>query len=148
MQLEKYEVRTVNAHNRFEFVSIGNNGAILKVIEFTSLDEDGYIYNLGFGDVNPLTGEWDDKSISNNGDRNKILATVGSIVVSFLDMHTEAAVYAEGSTGIRNILYQRTIERLWEEISRLYDVRGYNEIGEWVAFEQGGPFVAFLIKRK
>ena len=119
MQLEKYEVRTVDAHDRFEFVSVGSNGAILKVVEFISLDEERYIYNLGFGDVNSLTGEWDDKSVSNNGDRNKILATVGSIVVSFLDIYTEAAVYAEGSTPIRilHILYQRTIERFWSQKS-------------------------------
>ncbi|ADB42319.1 DUF6934 family protein [Spirosoma linguale] len=148
MQLERYEVHTVNAHDRFEFVSVGNNGDILKVVEFIVLDEDGHIYNLGFGDVNPLTGEWDDKSVSNNGDRNKILATVGSIVVSFLDTYTEAAVYAQGSTRIRNILYQRTIERFWQEIAGLYDVRGYKETGEWVSFERGGPFIAFLIKRK
>lgn len=148
MQLEKYDVRATESHNRFEFVSIGSNGSILKVVEFTPLDEAGFIYNLGFGDVNALTGDWDDKAVTNNGDRNKILATVANIVVAFLDKHPTVSVYAEGSTSIRNVLYQRTIERFRDEISESYDITGYTESGNWVPFERGESFFAFLINRK
>jgi hypothetical protein len=34
------------------------------------------MYNLGFGDYNEITGLIDDKVITNNGDREKVLATV------------------------------------------------------------------------
>ena len=132
MQLEKYDVRTTENRNRFEFASVGRNGSILKVVEFTPLLEDELIYNLGFGDVDPLTGSWDDKAITNNGDRNKILVTVAALVVSFLDEHPTVTVYAEGSTPTRNKLYQRTIDRFWEEISESYDVKGYTESGDLV----------------
>lgn len=148
MQLEKYDVRATENHNRFEFVSIGSNGSILKVVEFTPLDEAGVIYNLGFGDVNALTGDWDDKAVTNNGDRNKILATVANIVVAFLDKYPTVSVYAEGSTPIRNVLYQRTIERFRDEISEAFNIMGYTESGGWVAFDQGESFIAFLINRK
>ena len=132
MQLEKYDVRTTENRNRFEFASVGRNGSILKVVEFTPLVEDELIYNLGFGDVDPLTCSWDDKAITNNGDRNKLLVTVAALVVSFLDEHPTVTVYAEGSTPTRNKLYQRTIDRFWEEISESYDVKGYTESGDLV----------------
>ena len=148
MQLEKYDVRTTENRNRFEFVSVGRSGAVLKVVEFIPLYEDGRIYNLGFGDINPVTGDWDNKAVTNNGDRNKILATVAALVVAFLDGHPTVTVYAEGSTPSRNRLYQRTIAGFWEEITESYAVKGYTESGDWVAFERGGPFTAFLIRHK
>ncbi|HET6253734.1 MAG TPA: hypothetical protein VFE32_06660 [Puia sp.] len=57
-----------------DFISEGKNGRIPKRIEFTLTDVPG-IVNLAFGDID-ANGEINDYSISNNGDRNKILSTV------------------------------------------------------------------------
>lgn len=38
------------------------------------------LYNLAFGDKNPLTGEIDDKIVTDNGDSEKVLATVVAAV--------------------------------------------------------------------
>lgn len=59
----------------FEFVSIGPNGRINKLVQYTPTNYKD-LYNLGFGDKNIDTGEIDDNAISNNGDSEKVLATV------------------------------------------------------------------------
>lgn len=148
MQLEKYDVKVTKDGNRYEFVSIGNKGSILKVIEFAPINQAETIYNLGFGDVDPLTGNWDDKAVSNNGDRNRVLATVAGSVVDFLNRRPTVTVFAAGSTPLRNILYQRTLERFWNEVAESYEVLGFTESDEWVLFEQKARFRAFLVRRE
>lgn len=62
----------------FDFISSGKNGEIAKRIEFMPTHIPGY-FNLAFGDVDE-DGNIDDYSISDNGDRNKVLATVAFAV--------------------------------------------------------------------
>jgi hypothetical protein len=66
----------------FEFISSGKHGQIRKRILFQPTDIQG-VYNLAFGDLSP-DGEIDDQTISNNGDRDKILATI----VRSVDLYT------------------------------------------------------------
>ena len=129
-------------------MSVGKKGSIRKLVEFTPLNQEGTLYNLGFGDVNPITGDWDDKVVSNNGDRNKVLATVANLVVDFLEENPSATIFAKGSTPNRNLLHQRTIERFWNEIIEMYEVQGLTEHDTWISFERKEPFSAFLIMRK
>ncbi len=46
--------------------------------------------NLGFGDKDLQTGEVDDTVISDNGDSQKVLATVAATVYAFTDKYPEA----------------------------------------------------------
>jgi hypothetical protein len=57
-----------------EFISSGKRGHIRKRIVFQPTDFQG-VYNLAFGDLN-AEGEIDDQIVSDNGDRNRILATI------------------------------------------------------------------------
>jgi hypothetical protein len=63
------------------------------------------LYNLAFGDKDHSTGEIDDKVISNNGDSEKVLATVVATVYAFTDKYPETWIYATGSTKARTRLY-------------------------------------------
>lgn len=78
----KYEVYSeliiTDDFSVIDFISIGKNGAIPKRIAFTATELDN-VYNLAFGDINE-DGEIDDYTISDNGDRNKILATIVNVV--------------------------------------------------------------------
>lgn len=95
----KYEIYTDLriAHDLrvFEFVSIGKYGVIPKRIAFipTVLPE---VFNLAFGDINE-DGEIDDYSISDNGDRNKILATLAKVIELYTDKYPERWIYFRGS---------------------------------------------------
>ncbi len=143
MQLATYEVIT-NKTEQFNFISVGKNGNIQKVIIFsmTALKD---LYNLTLCDIE--NGVLNDLSISNNGHTEKILATVAQCVYSFTNNHLEASVYAEGSTYTRTRLYQMGLNKYYDEINFHFDIFGYkNE--NWHPFEKDTNYDAFLVRRK
>ena len=82
-QLEKYELKSGEQLAVFEFISVGSNGRIKKLVQYTITNSKD-LYNLGFGDKNIDTGEIDDNVISNNGDSEKVLAiVVATLYVKF-----------------------------------------------------------------
>lgn len=81
MDLEKYELRSAPDLMSFKFISEGIQGNIEKIVLYSKVPYQILpIYNLGFGDKDPETGEPSDTVKSNNGDRDKVLATVASTV--------------------------------------------------------------------
>lgn len=146
MNIERYDLVTGKLSTVFEFISEGVNGKIPKIIEYAETSQRG-IYNLGFGDKDLLTGGVDDLSVSNNGDTEKILATVVSSLYAFTAQYPNARVYATGSTIARNRLYRMGITKYLVEVNRDFDVLGL--VGdEWRPFEKGQEYKAFLAKRK
>jgi len=97
MKLPKYEIEAEDLLEVFQFVSQGPKGSIPKLIKFSETTLKGY-FNLAFGDKNLLTGAIDDKVVLNNGDSEKVLATIISAVYAFTDKQNESWVYATGST--------------------------------------------------
>lgn len=77
MKFEKYPVIIGETSMAFEFVSEGSRGNISKLVIYSQTHLHDF-YNLGFGDKNESTGQIDDKVITNNGDSEKVLTTVGS----------------------------------------------------------------------
>ena len=75
-------IKVTDDFSVFDFISTGKNGNILKRIAFTKTESDN-VYNLVFGDVDN-DGEINDYSVSNNGDRNKILATVVKTIGDYI----------------------------------------------------------------
>ena len=100
MKLPKYEIEAEDSLEVFEFISIGTKGNIPKLIKLSETALKGF-YNLAFGDKNLLTGEIDDNVVSNNGDSEKVLATIVSAVYAFTDKELRAWVYATGTTPAR-----------------------------------------------
>ncbi|MBX3252788.1 MAG: hypothetical protein KF862_01505 [Chitinophagaceae bacterium] len=146
MNLPKYQLSSSPELSSYEFISEGHKGLIPKRIQFTLVNHQG-VYNLAFGDKDPVTGEIDDHTISNNGDSEKVLSTVVSAVFAFLDQHPDAWIYASGSTATRTRLYQMGISRFLDDISENLDI--YGQIGDqWYPFERNKPYEAFLTKRK
>ncbi len=117
MRLEKYHLKADETLNVFEFISVGSKGAIRKMIHFQPTYTIG-VYNLAFGDKHPTTNAIDDLIITNNGDTDKVLATVADALYIFLDKNPEALVYATGSTPARTRLYRMGITRFYEEIQQ------------------------------
>ena len=105
------------------------------------------MYNLGFGDKNAETGEIDDNVISNNGDSEKVLATVVSTLYAFTDKHEDAMIYATGSSKSRTRLYRMGITKYLGEVENDYEIYGEKEDG-WEEFKKNIDYEAFLVKRK
>ena len=146
MKIDKYALKGGPDLTVFEFVSEGTRGAIRKYILFQPTTESN-LYNLAFGDKDPVTGELNDMAVSNNGDTDKVLATVVASLYAFFDRYPNAFVYATGSTASRTRLYRIGITRFYEEVSR--DFYLYGQVGdEFPEFEPGKEYSGFLAKRK
>lgn len=149
MNLERYPYINSNDYQDYEFYSEGPKGRIKKIVMFTKIpDSEPPIYNLGFGDHDPNSGETDDVVVSNNEDRDIVLATVANTIVEFCNHYGNHFIYAKGSTAGRTRLYQMGIAGLWQEISEDFDVYGLkNDV--WHRFEPNSiNYEAFLVKRK
>ncbi|MCL2074637.1 MAG: hypothetical protein FWH18_11995 [Marinilabiliaceae bacterium] len=145
MNLPIYELDVGECFTTFEFISHGQKGKIPKIITFTEMMP--FVYNLGFGDKNSETGEMDDLAISNNGDTEKVLATVVSAVYAFTKDNPENRVYAIGSTNARNRLYRIGISKHYDDAIKDFDIFGLRN-GVWVNFEKNVDYSAFIVKRK
>jgi hypothetical protein len=104
-------------------------------------------YNLDFGDKDLQTGEIDDLVISDNGDSQKVLATVAATVYAFTDKYPDAWIYATGSTKSRTRLYRIGLTNNLLEITEDFELYGLKE-GEWQAFAKGIEYDAFLVRRR
>ena len=146
MNIDKYSLKAESSLTVFEFVSEGPNGLIRKLIQFQETNQPD-VYNLAFGDKNADTGEIDDLVVSNNGDTDRVSATVVAALYAFFDKHPDAFVYATGSTKARSRLYRMGITRFYEEMIQGFDL--YGQLGdEFYAFEVGKEHAGFLAQRK
>jgi hypothetical protein len=149
MKLEKYDVKSNKSKTTFKFVSEGPNGNILKRIEYSKKEFLNFknVYNLAFGDLDPSTGEIDDLIITNNQDREKVLATVANTIIIFTKRYPKAYIYIEGSNTARTRLYQMAISKYFLELSESFDIQGIRNF-ELLSFEMKVNYSAFLIRRK
>ncbi len=87
MNLERYNYFTSDDFKSYSFYSIGPKGRIKKTVVYSKIQEEPIIYNLAFGDEDSATGKIDDNVISNNDDRDMILATVAGTIYSFCERY-------------------------------------------------------------
>jgi hypothetical protein len=141
----RYPVVVTDDLFTYEFFSEGPAGRIRKVISYDPIGEN--LYNLAFGDWNQQQKRADDSTRSNNGDRDKILYTVGYTTLGFLNLFPESHIFIQGSTPARTRLYQMRIAENIEIISEAFHVIGFIE-EVWEAFRPRRNYESFLIKRK
>ena len=146
MKLPKYPLASSDKMMTFEFVSEGRKGLIHKLVQYkqTNLKD---IFNLAFGDKDHKTGEINDLVISNNGDSEKVLATVVATIYAFTDKYPNAWIYATGSTKARTRLYRMGITKYFSEVKTDFEILG--EIrDDWESFKRNIEYDGFLIRRK
>ena len=146
MLLPRYELKSDESLTVFEFVSVGRKGEIPKIVQYSETNLKDF-YNLGFGDKDLQTGEVDDTVISDNGDSQKVLATVAATAYAFTDKYPEAWIYATGSTKSRTRLYRIGLTNNLDEITEEFELYGQRE-GEWQEFVKGVEYEAFLVRRR
>jgi hypothetical protein len=145
MNLPKYPLFATEEIHTYGFYSEGPMGRIKKFVFYEKIGDN--LFNLGFADWDEGRKEANDSSRSNNGDRNKVLATVASTAVIFTDQFPEARLFAEGSTPGRTRLYQMGIAHNLLEINEKFEIKGFIN-DQWEAFQHGRNYKAFLITRK
>lgn len=146
MNLPKYPLNSSEKMMTFEFVSEGDKGLIHKLVRYQSTNLKD-LYNLAFGDKDIETGEIDDRVISNNGDSEKVLATVVATLYAFTDKYPDVWIYATGSTKARTRLYRIGITKFLDEVKKDFEIYGELE-NDWDKFKIGTEYDGFLVKRK
>ena len=145
----KYEIYSdysfTQDFNVFDFMSIGKNGAIPKRITFTTTGL-ANVYNLAFGDIDE-NGDLDDCRISDNGDRNKILATVFNVVDIYTKKYPERWITFSGSTMERTRLYRIAVGLNLDELSQIFEIYAFVQ-EELKLFAKNMEINTFVIKRK
>ena len=147
MHYEIYtELNVTDDLSIFDFTSIGKRGNIHKRIVFMPTERPD-IYNLAFGHVGTDDHKTNDNSVSNNGDRNKILATVAFVVEAYTKRYPDRWVFFRGNTKEKTRLYRMAIGLNYNELSRKFDI--YVHVGgDIVPFANDLEIVAFFVKRK
>jgi hypothetical protein len=145
MKYARYPVIASKEDHTYEFFSEGPSGRIRKIVFYEKIGDD--LFNLGFGDWNSERQKVDDSIRSNNGDRDKVLATVAFTALDFTDEFPAALIFVEGSTSARTRLYQIGISNNLLEINENFEVQGYQS-EHWEPFRQGRNYESFLIRRK
>ena len=146
MKLSKYPLASSDKLMTFEFISEGQKGLIHKLVRYqpTNLKD---VYNLAFGDKDHTTGNIDDTVISNNGDSEKVLATVVATVYAFTDKYPDAWIYATGSTKSRTRLYRMGIVKFFSEVNEDFEILGERD-DDWESFRKNVEYEGFLVRRK
>jgi hypothetical protein len=146
MKYEVYtEIEVTDDFDIFDFISTGRNGDVLKRVAFSKTEQEN-IYNLALGDVDE-ENDINDYAVTDNGDRNKVLATVVSIVEAYTKRFPDRWIFFRGSTAERTRLYRIAVGLHLDELSRLYEIRAYVD-GDVVPFVKDLKINAILIKRK
>jgi hypothetical protein len=149
MLLDRYNYEVSKSFLRYNFYSEGPRGRIKKAVLYGLLGARKGVdhYNLAFGDYDHNMEIIDDLSISNNGDRDKILATVAFTVIEFAGHFPGCKIVAGGSTPARTRLYQMGIAKYYKEISVLFDIQGLTENDDWVSFKTRENYKAILVSQ-
>ena len=148
MITDKYEYYVGEDYLSYEFTSEGNNGKILKVVQYSRLFIGSLqAYNIGFGDRITGSMKINDTVVSNNGDITKVLNTVASTIFDFSSYYLHPWIYAKGSTPIRTLLHQRKLDSQIDVIDSEFNIYGLSE-GGWEKLKKGHKCFAFLFKKK
>lgn len=150
MQLEKYEYRAHENFINYNFESVGPRGIIRKAVEYQPMDWEvngKIVMNLFFGDWNEREQRIDDSTVTDNNDRDKVLATVASTILEFIQKRGRYPIHAKGASPVKTRLYQMGINANRAEIESLFLIFGYYK-EEWIPFESGKNFDAFLVIKR
>ena len=142
MELQTYDIKQNKRSRTFQFTSIGLNGSIQKLVIYqeTAIPN---LFNLAFGDLDPYTKELDDLVVSDNGDGEKVLATVVSTVHRFFKENPESIVYVTGSTPSRTRLYRIAITKYLPVFENKYEILGELPT-DWERFRPNKTYQGFF----
>lgn len=139
-----YEFTTSIEAQRFEFTSIGKQ-TVHKVVVVNITELPG-IYSLTLANLMP-DGSLDDMTVNDNGDMERILATVFQCVQTFLDYHPKALLAFSGSNTARTRLYRIAITRELQEARQRFNIWGLTQMAV-ESFEPDKSYEGFLISLK
>ena len=146
MELPRYNTHTGRRRKVYEFISQGPKGRITKRVYFQETTKENYV-SLLMGDYKHETGETDFLNVSNNGDRDKVLATIADICYSYFELYPTHVITFTGANEARTRLYQMAINIHLDELSLDFHIFGErNKAVE--TFKKNVNYSAFYVMLK
>ena len=130
----------------FEFDSVSEQKTVKKVVAYTPFQDNPELYNLALADAFP-DGSFSDKSVTNNDDMEKVMATVVQTLLHFFEKYPTKMIYVEGSTVERTRLYRIIISRELTEIEEIFTIYGILR-SKAEQFQKNQHYDAFVISLK
>ena len=143
--LPKYNYFANRTFKVYSFLSSGPRGSIQKIAKFSKLTP--HVYNFGFGDYDPLTGDIWDTRASNNQDTDIIMGTLGSIIYDFTTIFPDAVIIIEGTSAARVRLYQMNLNKYLTRIEPIFEIYALKN-NCWEPFRKGKNYDAFMGRRR
>ncbi len=144
MEQPFFDFNQIDESLSFSFESTGKRNIEKRVI-FQKLDLENF-YQLALVDLKE-DGTFDDKIVSNNGDRDTVLATIFQILNYFLTIVPDIVVLFAGSTDSRTRLYQIALNSELEKASKNFNISGFNN-NLFESFVKNKTYEAFAITKK
>jgi hypothetical protein len=132
---------------KHSFYSDGPRGRVKKIIEYKESREDQHTYNLEFGDDVGVVDDLDDLVVTNNRDREKVLATVAVTMKKFLTSNPQKRIAINGSTLARTRLYRMAIAKHINDFDSVFKALGVIE-GKEIPFRRNVNYNGFIIEFK
>ena len=146
MKYESYDIVTrAKDLSSFDFMSKSNYRSYLMRIAFVPT-RNAKVFQLIFGNL-VAENEIDDISVNDNGDRNKILATIADAVNKYTKRYPARWIYFAGSSKSRTRLYRLAIGLNLEELSLTFDIYARTPNG-MVPFSKNMEATEFYVRRK
>lgn len=146
MNYPSYVFHSNEDPTQFFFESIGPKGIIQKSVILTPTEENN-IFNLGLVDVDSISGELSDMVVTDNGDTNKILATIFQIIWQYTGRNPTHWIIFAGNSSARNRLYRMAINHALNEIYKSFSLLGFTG-DNWETFEPTKTYQIYLVIRK
>lgn len=127
----------------YRFDSIGIKGVIQKIVVYQPLERENE-FNLALLDY--VGGRFSDSSISDNGDMEKVLATVVLTFDYFFALQPQASIVFSGSDAARTRLYKIAIGKYEPIATKKFYIYGGRE-GVYEPFEPNENYDSFIIQQ-
>jgi len=146
MNLPKYEITSNKNSNFYKFISTGPKGSIVKGIQFSLIEYSEFpVFNLALGDLDNETGKLNDSVRSDNKDRDKIFATIGAAVLDFCNRYKGVAIFAEGNTPAKQMVYRIQIASHLAAVNEYFTIYGFID-DHWEVFQKNRRYTSLLVK--
>lgn len=152
MNYDKYENVSISSDAlEYNFISTGTKGDLEKLIQFKPYNLEQNIYNLALATVYE-NGKVDFLTVTKNGDRDKVLATIAASAYVFSEAYPDRRIFLTGDIPSKTRLYQMAINATHEELCKTFKIIGlkFNSDEKKYyssTFEKGVNYDAFLFIR-
>ena len=146
MNQERYEFQATKNSSWFEFYSVSTQKTVKKIVIYSPFPNAPDLYNLTLADSFP-NGSISDTNVTDNGDMEKVLATVIQTAIRFFAQNPGKRIYVEGSTPARTRLYGAVLARELTLIQKTFEV--YRLLNNnLLPFVKNRRYAAFVIALK